>query len=127
MPTEQRDNREPETIRIRQTDLCPPGGEPFNPDHCTTAADMRARISAVERELTVIKSAFVLNDLDLPDYDGHRHDHRVRLEAAKVMESYKITATHKVIAAIVAVLMLFFSTGVTTKIQSLVAQTKEVK
>jgi len=43
------------------------------------------------------------------------------------MESYKITATHKVIAAIVAVLILFFSTGVTTKIQSLVAQTKEVK
>ena len=58
---------------------------------------------------------------------GLSRDHPVRIEAAKVMDSYKITATHKVIAAIVAVFMLFFSTGVTTKIQSLVAQTKEVK
>lgn len=127
MPTEHRDTREPKTICIRQTDLCPPGGEPFNPDHCTTAADMRSRIAAVERELTSIKAAFILNDLGLPDYDGHRHDHRARIEAAKVMASYKITATHKIIAAVVAVFVLFFSAGVTTKIQSLVAPTKETK
>jgi len=125
--TDQHMPREPKTIRVRQTDLCPPGGEPFNPDHCTTAVDMRARIAALERDNTLIKSAFILNDLGLPDFDGHRHDHRVRMEAAKVMDSYKITATHKVIAAIVAMFVLFFSTGVTTKIQAIVTQTKEAK
>lgn len=126
MPTEQRDPREPKTIRIRQSDLCPPGGEPFNPDHCTTAVDMRARLAALERDNTLIKSAFILNDINLPDFDGHRTDHRMRKEAAKIMENYKITATHKVIALVIAAVVMFFSTGITTKIQSFV-QAKESK
>ena len=109
-------------IKIRQTDLCPPGGQPFNPDHCTTALEMRQRIAALERDCAAIKSAFILNDLNLPDYDGHRKDHRTRLEAAKVMESYKITATHKVIAAIVAGFILVFSSGITTKFNELITQ-----
>lgn len=127
MPIEHNDSHETKSIRVRQSDLCPPGGEPVNPDHCTTAAEMRARIAALEREHTLFKSAFILNDLGLPDYEGHRHDHRMRVEAAKVMDSYKITATHKVIAAVVAMFVLLFSTGVTTKIQALVVQTKETK
>jgi CheY-like chemotaxis protein len=88
--------------------------------------DIRARVAALERDNTLIKSAFILNDINLPDFDGHRTDHRIRKEAAKIMESYKITATHKVIAAVMAALVLFFSTGITTKLQALV-QTKETK
>ena len=126
MSTEPRESREPKAIRIRQSDLCPPGGEPFNPDHCTTAADMLSRLAALERDNTLLKSAFILNDISLPDFDGHRTDHRLRKEAAKVMENYKITATHKVIAVIVAALVLIFSTGITTKLQAIV-QTKETK
>lgn len=118
--------REPKAIRTRHTDSCPPEDEPFNPDHCTTAADIRARVAALERDNTLIKSAFILNDINLPDFDGHRTDHRVRREAAKIMESYKITATHKVIAALVAAFVLFFSTGITTKLQAIM-QIKETK
>lgn len=121
MSTEPREPREPKAIRIRQTDLCPPGGEPFNPDHCTTAADIRARVAALERDNTLIKSAFVLNDISLPDFDGHRNDHRIRKEAAKVMESYKVSATQKIIGAIIGVCVLLFSSGVTTKLQEIVA------
>lgn len=120
MSTEQRNPHEPKAIRIRQSDLCPPGGEPFNPDHCTTAVDMRARIAALERDNTLIKSAFVINDIALPDFDGHRNDHRIRKEAAKVMESYKISATQKIIGAIIGVCVLVFSSGVTTKLQELI-------
>lgn len=112
------DPRDP--IRIRQTDLCPPGGEPFNPDHCGTALDLRQRMASLERDTALIKSAFVLNDLSLPDFEGHRSDHRIRKEAAKVMESYKITATHKIIAAVVAAFVLAFSSGITQKLQELV-------
>lgn len=118
--------REPKVTRIQHTDSCPPGGEPLNPDHCTTAADIRARVAALERDNTLIKSAFILNDINLPDFDGHRTDHRIRKEAAKIMENYKITAAHKVIAAVMAALVLFFSTGITTKLQAIV-QTKETK
>ena len=99
MPTEQqRDSPKSKTFRIRQTDLCP----------------------------TLIKNAFILNDINLPDFDGHRNDHRLRKESAKIMENYKISATHKVIAAIVATFVLLVSTGITAKIQAIV-QTKETK
>jgi hypothetical protein len=109
---------EHETIRIRHTDLCPPDGQPFNPDHCTTALDMRQRIAALEREIAAIKTAFLIDDLGRPDFDGHRADHRLRREAAKVMEGYKITATHKVIAALVAGFIFVFSAGITAEIKS---------
>lgn len=124
MPTEHRDPREPKAIRIRRDDVYPL--DKCDTDYCSTAIDMRARLATLEREFTVLKSAFILNDLNLPDFDGHRSDHRMRKEAAKVMENYKITATHKVIAAIVAAFVLFFSTGITTKLQAIV-QTKETK
>ena len=126
MSTKPREPREPKAIRSRHTDSCPTGSEPINPDHCTTAADILTRVAALERDNTLIKSAFILNDINLPDFDGHRTDHRIRKEAAKIMESYKITATHKVIAAVMAALVLFFSTGVTTKLQAIM-QTKETK
>lgn len=84
MPTNPHD-----PIRIRQSDTCPPGGEPFNPDHCTTALDMRTRIATLERENTLIKSAFVLNDLNLPDYEGHRKAHLQLIKAADLMDKYK--------------------------------------
>ena len=127
MPTEQqRDSPKSKTFRIRQTDLCPPEGKPFNPDHCVTALDIRTRLAALERDNTLIKNAFILNDINLPDFDGHRNDHRLRKESAKIMENYKISATHKVIAAIVATFVFLVSTGITAKIQAIV-QTKETK
>lgn len=126
LTNQQRDPRESKAIRIRQSDTCPSSNEPFDPEHCAVSSDVRTRLATVERELTLIKSAFVLNDLNLPDFDGHRSDHRIRKEAAKVMENYKITATHKVIAAVMAAIVLFFSSGITTRIQAIV-QTKEIK
>lgn len=74
----------------------------------------------------MIKSAFVLNDLNLPDFEGHRGDHRLRQEAARVMDSYKVTATHKIIAAVVAALVLVFSSGISAKFHEL-TQTKDSK
>jgi hypothetical protein len=101
-------------IRIRKTDdLCPPGGEPWNPDHCTTAADMRTRISALERELEAIKSAFVIDDLGKPDFGGHRVAHKKLIAAAEVMDKYKHTVTLKIVGAIAAFLIgVIFSGGI---------------
>ena len=105
------------TIKIRRTDdLCPPGGPPFNPDHCTTALDMRARIAALERENTVIKSAFVLNDLGQPDYEGHRKSHIQLIKAAEVMDKYKQSFVTKVIGVIAVFLLGVIASGATSLI-----------
>ena len=99
-------------VQIRRTDdLCPPGGQPFNPDHCTTALDMRTRIATLERENTLIKSAFVLNDLNLPDYEGHRKAHIQLIKAADTMDKYKQGVVSKVIGVAVVFLLGVIASG----------------
>ena len=104
-------------IQIRRTDdLCPPGGQPFNPDHCTTALDMRSRIAALERENTVIKSAFVLNDLNQPDFEGHRTAHKKLIAAAEVMDKYKQTFVVKLIGVVAVFLLGVIASGTVSMI-----------
>lgn len=107
-------------IRILATDdLCPPGGQPFNPDHCTTALDMRTRIATLERGFAQMQTAFTRNDLGEPDYDGHRVSIIKQKEADKIVEGYKLTATTKVIGVVVGFLVLLLSSGLTTKLGEL--------
>jgi hypothetical protein len=81
---------------------------------------MRARLSIVERDLGAMKTAFVLDDLGRPDYDTHRKAQIATAEAAKIVEGYKLTATTKILGAVVAFVMLLLSTGLTTKLAELV-------
>ena len=104
------------TITMQVEDACPPGGEPFNPDHCTTAHDTRKRLAAVERDIAKINTAFVLDDLKEPDHAGHRKRELKAIETEKIVESYKITATTKIIGAIIALIVLLLSSGITTKL-----------
>lgn len=103
-------------IQIRSTDMCPPGGQPFNPDYCTTVADMRLRIAAVERKQGEMTTAFLLNDLGSPDYDGHRKDHLAIRKAGEVMSRYKIGATEKIIGVIVIAVLGLLNTGIFTRV-----------
>ena len=106
-----------EPIKIRRTDdLCPPGGQPFNPDHCTTALDMRTRIAALEREIEAIKTAFVTDDLGKPDFAGHRMGHKKLIAAAEVMDKYKFGVVSKVIGIIVVFLMGVIASGTVSMI-----------
>lgn len=58
---------------------------------------LNQRLSGVEADVAHLKTAFVLNDRGVEDYDGHRKDHYKRAkdgeDAEKVMGDLKADAT----------------------------------
>lgn len=92
----------------RKSDACPAA--------CPMPPDLVERVARLERQAAATTTAFVLNDLKTPDYDGHRKSHLEMIDAANILKNYKISATQKVIASAVAIIVLLISTGLTTKI-----------
>lgn len=62
---------------------------------------LQERVSTIERSVIEVRTAFPLDDIEKPDFGGHRKDHVHRINAAKVMEGYKIDAAKRVIAIVV--------------------------
>ncbi len=56
-----------------------------------------SRLEEVERCQTEFKTAFLINDLGKPDYEGHRGGHRKLVEAEKSVQDYKHGATKVVL------------------------------
>ena len=74
--------------------------------------DINLRLGRVEQDIASIKTAFLLNDRNVEDYEGHRKDHRARLKQAEAMDDYKHEATKKIIMGVIAVLTAVFAAGV---------------
>lgn len=73
--------------------------------------ELNTRLQKLEHSHARTQEAFIKNDLGLPDYDGHRNDHKVRTEEAKVVEGYKRDATKRLLDALVGALIVIFGTG----------------
>jgi hypothetical protein len=73
--------------------------------------DINSRLARVEHDIAQIKTAFLLNDRQTEDYDGHRNDHRVRVKQAEAVEGYKQAATKKIILGAIAVFFTILSLG----------------
>lgn len=69
------------------------------------------RLQALEHTCARMREAFVKNDLDLPDYDGHRNAHNAMITQAAVVEGYKQDATKKVFGWVLASLAGMFLVG----------------
>ena len=55
------------------------------------------RLETVERCQEDVRTAFLINDLNKPDYEGHRAAHRKMVEAEQSVQDYKHTATKTVL------------------------------
>lgn len=78
-------------VKRRVTDSMPDGG---NGDALLTLLkEVLRRVEHIERKQEEHCSAYPKNDLDKPDFDGHRRDHVHRMKASEVMDSYKQSAT----------------------------------
>ena len=73
--------------------------------------DIQARVRTLEGSHARMKESFVMNDLNLPDYDGHRSAHKGMIEQTKVLEGYKRDATKTIIGWILAAVLGMFSMG----------------
>ena len=69
------------------------------------------RVQTMEHSCIRMKEAFVKNDLGLPDYDGHRTDHKNRKEEAQVLEGYKRDMTKSILVGVALFVAGLFSSG----------------
>lgn len=77
---------------------------------------LNARMAVVEADVDKIKTAFVLNDLCAPDYDGHRKDHFKRSkaaeDAAQTMRVLKTDATRSLLKWLLTAAAGIFMMGI---------------
>ena len=72
------------------------------------------RLDGIEHGMDATASAFVVNDIGRPDFDGHRKSHLQMLKTAAQMDSYKNEGAKKVIAIVVLALAGIFVLGLTS-------------
>ena len=74
------------------------------------------RLARVEGDVDKLKTAFVLNDLHAPDYDGHRKDHFERSkaaeDAAQTMRVLKTDATRSLLKWLLTIAAGIFMLGI---------------
>ncbi len=80
--------------------------------------DILIRLENMERMHSDISSAFPKNDLDYPDFDGHRRDHVHRMKVAEVMDRYKEDATKSVLSLVAVFLAGLMASGALTWLQA---------
>lgn len=104
------------TPQRRFEDFTPAGSQPTIKDVWEILVDIRDRMETVERKQSNLATAFTLNDLHKPDYDGHRKDHVEIVQNRKIMDSYKTEATKKVLAVLVVFALGLMANGLGAKV-----------
>lgn len=66
---------------------------PANLDFDKEVQNLNNRVADLEHKFARMREAFVVNDLGIADYDGHRRGHTKLIEQDKVVTSYKRTIT----------------------------------
>lgn len=98
---------EPKTERRRKTD----GINITLDDVWTLLKDVNDRVSSMEHRHSRVITAFVRNDLDLPDYEGHRRAHIEMIETAKLLRTYKTDATKRIINGAISFILGLVAMG----------------
>lgn len=74
--------------------------------------EIRATQLETIRTLKAQQQAFILNEFQEPDYDGHRKDHNKLAAANTLVESYKSEATKNIISAAVSFILGIMALGI---------------
>ena len=74
------------------------------------SVEIKDRLAAIEAKQLTVDSAFMMNDLGKPDYDGHRKEHITFKKQETLVENYKVSVTKKMLGVgAVAILTLIGS------------------
>lgn len=82
-------------------------------------AEINSRLDAleskqgeIEREIKAIHTAFVLDDLGRPGFDGHRNAHRKDIKRSQELDGIKMDVTKRLVQGVTAVVGLIMATGI---------------
>ena len=67
----------------------------------------------IERHIHSVHRAFPRNDLQEPDFDGHRIFHTEKKDEAKHITEYKHTITNRILQGAVGFVLMLLSIGAT--------------
>jgi hypothetical protein len=96
------------------------GSQPTIADVWKISLEIRDRLAIVERQQAEHASAFPVNDLHKPDFDGHRRSHVSMSKNHEIVESYKNEATKKIIGIAVVFIIGLLSSGLISKLIPLI-------
>jgi hypothetical protein len=102
----------------RITDFTEEGKEPNVQDSWHLARLAHTRINDLRAEHNLLSRAFLKDDLNTPDYDGHRKAHRKFQEAENLVQDYKVTMTKDVIKLVVGFVIGILVLGITTYLKT---------
>jgi hypothetical protein len=103
----------------RTTDFTEEGKEPSTQDAWHLAGLAHTRINELKVDQDLLKRAFLKDDLDTPDYDGHRKDHKLMIDNEKVVQEYKVSMTKDIIKWVVSFILGAVVVGLTSYVKSL--------
>ena len=99
----------------RASDLTNSGGQPTLTDVWKLLIEVRESLDDVIRQQEAHTSAFIKDDLDRPDFDGHRKSHIKMIKSDEIVREYKTDATKKIIELLVIYAVGVLSSGVLSK------------
>lgn len=106
----------------RWSDGHPGDKEPTNGEIWRLLIEIRDRVARIESRAAAVDTAFVVDDLGRPDYDGHRASHRRMIKDAEAVDNYKMDATKKVIGIAIGFVVLLMTTGFVQELMGKIAK-----
>lgn len=81
-------------------------------DHILEIKEQLAELEdKLDRHIHVVHRAFPRNDLQEPDFDGHRHYHTKKVNEEKVVSGYKQGITEKILQGVVGFILMLLGMG----------------
>jgi len=97
----------------RMSDLQP---QPTIADVWGLLNEINIRLEYLERNFDIITTAFPIDDLNKPDYSGHRRQHMDIIKIEELVDSYKQDATKQIIKMAVTFIAGLLASGFVAKL-----------
>lgn len=102
------------------SDVTQSGKAPTITDVWRLVVEIRNRLEYVERQQLEHVTAFAVNDLNKPDYDGHRRSHTELKKSKEILDSYKQSVTKNVIMIVVVFIFGIFTSGLLSRLSGII-------
>lgn len=106
--------------KFNPQDLTSSGQQPTIVDVWKLLNEINGRLEDLERNFDTITTAFPIDDLNKPDYAGHRRQHMEIIKGEELMDGYKHDATKQIIKMIVTFVAGLIASGFVAKLAGLI-------